>query len=163
MGRKSKYQLDYCEQVTKLCRLGATDQEIANFFKVNEDTINVWKKQYKEFFAAIKEGKIQADAEVADRLYMRAIGYEHNEDKIFIYEGRPIIVPTIKRYPPDTTAAIFWLKNRQPKLYREKQELDINKNLDNLSDEDLIKLAKAVINENKKTNKNEGEQPAGDN
>lgn len=49
-----------------------------------------------------------------------------HEDKIFQFQGEPIVVPTIKHYPPDTTAAIFWLKNRQPHLWRDKQEVEVN-------------------------------------
>ncbi len=51
-------------------------------------------------------------------------GYEHSEDKIFQYEGKPVIVPTTKRYPPDTQAASLWLRNRQPAKWRDKQEIE---------------------------------------
>lgn len=120
MPRPSKYKAEYNKQVTKLCRLGATDKELADFFEVDEATINRWKDD-DEFCKSLKRGKIQADANVADRLYKRATGYSHKEDKIFNHNGVPLIVPTEKHYPPDTTAAIFWLKNRQPDRWRDKQ------------------------------------------
>lgn len=123
VGRPSKYREEYAAQAFKLCLLGARDKDLADFFSVEEKTINNWKKDYPDFLQAIKEGKDQADAEVADRLYRRAMGYEHPEEKIFLYRGRPVIVPTVKHYAPDTTAAIFWLKNRQPHLWRDKQEV----------------------------------------
>jgi hypothetical protein len=63
---------------------------------------------------------------VASKLFHRAIGYEHPEDKIFNNNGEEMVVPTIKHYPPDTTAAIFWLKNRQPDKWRDRQEIDNN-------------------------------------
>lgn len=148
VGRPSKYQEVYASQAFKLCLLGATDKDLAGFFDTTEQTINAWKKNYPEFLEALKRGKFQADAEVANRLYRRALGYEHPEDKIFQYEGEPVIVPTTKVYPPDVTAAIFWLKNRQPQLWRDKQDivmggkLTINDNpFTGMSTEELRKLA----------------------
>ena len=124
-GRPTKYQESYNRQAEKLCLLGSTDKDMADFFEVDESTINRWKIEYPEFCESIKRGKISADANVASRLYKRAIGYEHDEDKIFNNNGEPLIVPTIKHVQPDTTAAIFWLKNRQPARWRDKQELDV--------------------------------------
>jgi len=124
-GRPSKYKKEYAEQAYKLCLLGATDKELADFFGVTESTLNLWKKEHPEFSESLKNGKEVADANVADRLYKRAMGYEHPEDKIFQYEGEPVIVPTIKHYPPDTTAAIFWLKNRQRGKWRDKQDHEV--------------------------------------
>lgn len=124
-GRPTKYQESYNRQAEKLCLLGSTDKDMADFFEVDESTINRWKIEYPEFCESIKRGKISADANVASRLYKRAIGYEHDEDKIFNNNGKPLIVPTIKHVQPDTTAAIFWLKNRQPARWRDKQEVDV--------------------------------------
>lgn len=124
IGRPTNYKVEYNEQVYKLCLLGSTDKDIADFFNVDERTINRWKDDYKEFCQSIKKGKEYADANVANKLYNRALGYEHEEDKIFNDQGVPLIVPTIKHYPPDTTAAIFWLKNRQPAKWRDKQEVE---------------------------------------
>lgn len=124
-GRPTEYKESYNRQVEKLCLLGSTDKDIADFFEVSETTINNWKLKHPEFLESIKKGKISADATVASRLYKRAIGYEHDEDKIFNNQGEPLIVPTTKHVQPDTTAAIFWLKNRQPAKWRDKQELDI--------------------------------------
>ena len=127
-GRPTKYKEEYAEQAYKLCLLGATDKELADFFNVEEQTINNWKKDEEgnetEFFESLKRGKHIADAEVANSLYQRAKGYEHPEDKIFNNDGEPLIVPTTKHYPPDTGAAMAWLKNRQPDKWREKQEID---------------------------------------
>jgi len=65
-----------------------------------------------------------ADANVADRLYSRATGYEHPDVDLKMYEGQIIETPLIKRYPPDTAAAILWLKNRQRGKWRDKQEVE---------------------------------------
>ena len=124
-GRPTKYRNEYCEQAYKLCLLGATDAELADFFKVNEDTVNEWKKRHKEFSESLKSGKLIADAEVANKLYNRALGYSHEEDKIFQYEGQAVIVPTIKHYAPDPTSAIFWLKNRQREKWAETSKVEV--------------------------------------
>lgn len=125
-GRPTKYKPEYDNQVYKLCLLGAIDKEIADFFEVEEQTINNWKLEYPSFLESIKKGKIIADANVANSLYHRACGYEHPEDDIKAYMGDIIITPTIKRYPPDPTAGIFWLKNRQKEKWRDKQEVDLS-------------------------------------
>ena len=121
-GRPSKYKPEYVEQAKKLCMLGLTDKELASFFEVSDSTLNLWKLNYPEFSDALKGGKTFADAQVASKLFHRATGYEHPEDDIRAINGEIVITPTIKHYPPDTTAAIFWLKNRQPKMWRDKVE-----------------------------------------
>jgi hypothetical protein len=121
-GRPTKYKPEYAEQVFKLCLLGATDAEIANFFEVDERTVNNWKNDYPEFFQSIKDGKEKADAEIANSLYNRAKGYKQQTVKVFQYQGDPVIVPVVEHVAPDTGAAIFWLKNRQPKRWRDRVE-----------------------------------------
>lgn len=124
-GRPSSYKPEYAEQAQKLCRLGATDKELADFFGVQERTINNWKAEHPVFLQSLKEGKGLADAEVADKLYRRATGYSHPDTHVSNYQGLITLTPLTKHYPPDTTAAIFWLKNRRPDLWRDKpEELD---------------------------------------
>lgn len=118
MARPTKYKEEHCEAAKKLCLLGATDVELADFFGVTEKTLNNWKKTKPGFFQSIKEGKIQADALVADRLFNRACGYSHEDTKIMQHEGAPVIVPYTKHYPPDAVSAIFWLTNRQSSRWR---------------------------------------------
>jgi DNA-binding XRE family transcriptional regulator len=128
--RPTKYSIEYNEQVEKLAKLGATDAEIADFLDVTETTINNWKIEYPKFFESIKRGKIIADSNVADRLYQRAMGFEHDSEEIKVVSiggnaGSSVErVPIRKIYPPDPTAAIFWLKNRRPKEWRDKQEIE---------------------------------------
>lgn len=124
VGRPTNYKKEYAEQARKLCLLGHTDAELAEFFDVSEQTINAWKKAHAEFLESIKKGKAVADGEVASKLFHRATGYEHPEDDIRAVEGKIVITPTVKHYPPDTTAAIFWLKNRQGKKWRDKQDIN---------------------------------------
>jgi transcriptional regulator with XRE-family HTH domain len=116
-GRPSLYKLEYAEQAKKLCRLGATDKELADFFGVTEQTVNNWKTSYSEFFESLKSGKQLADAEVADKLFQRATGYSHPAVKFFMFQGTVIREDYTEHYAPDTTAAIFWLKNRRRDLW----------------------------------------------
>jgi hypothetical protein len=124
-GRPSKYKAEYAEQAYKLCLLGATDKDMADFFEVDEATINRWKDAHNEFRESLKKGKMMADATVAQKLYHRAIGYEHNEIITASFQGQITdTMEVVKHYAPDPTAAIFWLKNRQPKQWRDKQEVE---------------------------------------
>lgn len=125
MGRPSDYNPEMAEQAKKLCLLGATDAELADFFEVSETTINNWKNQYPEFLESIKRGKAAADSKVAESLYHRAIGYCHPEEKIFCQEGEIIRADTVKQYPPDTVAAIFWLKNRASAKWKDKVQAEV--------------------------------------
>lgn len=133
-GRPTKYKPELSEQVYKLCLLGATDKEMADILDVTESTFNLWKKEHPEFSESLKKGKSVADANVADRLYQRAMGFEHDSEEIKVVavgnnNGSEIErVPIRKIYPPDPTAAIFWLKNRQPSKWRDKQELGVTVN-----------------------------------
>ena len=139
-GQPTKYRKEYAEQAKKLCLLGATDKQLADFFEVSESTINNWKLDHPAFLESIKAGKDIADAEVAESLFHRAKGYSHPEDKIFNQNGEPMVVPTTKHYPPDATSAIFWLKNRQKENWRDKTEQDTKLQFDGL-DELLLELA----------------------
>jgi hypothetical protein len=121
-GRPTDYREEYCEQAEKLCKLGATDKELADFFDVAESTINEWKLAHPEFSESLKKGKTLADANVAERLYQRAMGFEHDSEEIKVIDGSIERVEVRKVYPPDTVAAIFWLKNRQKKKWRDKTE-----------------------------------------
>lgn len=126
-GRPTRYRREFAEQARKLCLLGATDRDLAAFFGVEERTVNRWKTAHPEFCQSIRAGKDLADAEVADRLYQRAMGYSHGAVKIFgdPKTGESMEVEYEKHYPPDATAARFWLTNRQPERWRNKQDVEV--------------------------------------
>jgi len=128
MARPTLYQSTFPDRAKKLCRLGLTNQELAVAFGVATATISKWMTDYPEFSDAIKEGRDQSDAVVADRLYNRAIGYEHKAVKIFNNNGTPLIVEYIEHYPPDPVAAIFWLCNRRPDKWKRNQTADAGTN-----------------------------------
>lgn len=125
-GRPSKYDKTATPVAgRKLALLGLTDQEIADVMGVHLDTIAEWKKVHPEFSDALNEGKAEADSHVVDRLYQRAMGYEHDEVDIRVVAGEIVQTPIRRYYPPDTTAAIFWLKNRQRAKWRDKIETGV--------------------------------------
>ncbi len=121
-GRPTAYKSEYATQVLKLCLLGAKDKEIADFFGVSEQTVNGWKKLFPEFLESIKRGKMEADANVASSLYNRAIGFTKKDcEKVFQFQGNIVRAKVTEYFPPSETAGIFWLKNRQPDKFRDKQ------------------------------------------
>lgn len=165
-GRPTDYREEYNEQAEKLCKLGFTDQELAEFFEVHVDTIYEWKSRHSKFSEAVKRGKDIADAEVAHSLHKRAVGYKYDEityekidarkdgmevdDSGDIEETKTEVFKrriVVKEVAPDAGAAMNWLKNRQPKKWRDKNELDLRTpdgltiNHNNLTDEELMKLA----------------------
>lgn len=121
--KNSRYKKEYDELAYNYCLLGAIDQDLATFFEVTEQTINNWKKRHKSFFESIKKGKELADAKVASSLFNRAIGFEYIETKTED-TGKGSRETTVnKLIAGDVTAQIFWLKNRQPEKWRDKQEV----------------------------------------
>lgn len=143
MGRPSDYKPEYAEQARKLCLLGSTDAELADFFEVAESTLNLWKLEHDEFSESIKKGKSQADANVADRLYQRAMGFEHPEVDIRVIDHQIVQTPITKIYAPDPTAAIFWLKNRQRAKWRDKVDTEHSGTMVAVQRIELVPMVKA--------------------
>lgn len=125
-GRPTGYKPEYANIARKMCELGATDQEMADAFNVDVRTIYNWKHNHEDFFQSIKSAKDAADERVERSLYQRAIGYEQDEVKIFMPSGadEPVYAPYRAKVAPDTTAGIFWLKNRRSQSWRDKQEIE---------------------------------------
>jgi hypothetical protein len=123
-GRPTSFKPEFVDQARKLCALGATDIELADFFEVDVRTIYRWKHDHEEFCQALNAGKDKADERVVNSLYQRAVGYEQEAVKIFMPGGAetPVYAPYREKIAPDTTAAIFWLKNRRPADWRDKTE-----------------------------------------
>lgn len=127
-GRPPAYRDEYAEQAKKLCQLGATDTEMADFFDVDVRTIYRWKHDHDKFCQALKAGKDIADERVERSLYQRAIGYEQDEVKIFMPANaeQPVYAPYRAKIAGDTTAQIFWLKNRRKDTWRDKVHTEIS-------------------------------------
>ena len=124
-GRPTAYLPAYAEQGRRLAMLGLTDVEMAEFFSVSERTLNTWKKAHPDFLQSLKSGKIEADTHVATGLYQSAIGgHVVTETREQEAPGGSITRTTeTKQVPPNVTAQVFWLKNRQPAKWRDKQEI----------------------------------------
>lgn len=121
-GRPPTYRQDFVDQARKLCELGATDFEVAKFFEVTTTTLYRWRHDHPEFCEALKAGKHALDERVVRSLAHRALGYTFESEKIFAHQGRILRAKTVEHVPPDTTAMIFWLKNRRPAEFRDRQE-----------------------------------------
>ena len=127
-GRPTKFKPEYVKQAYELSLLGLTDIEMARVLGIGERTFNAWKGAHPEFQQALIDGKEIADAKVTQSLYKRATGYEHDAVKIVAdaKTGAEHIVNYTERYPPDTTACIFWLKNRQRAKWRDKVDQEVS-------------------------------------
>jgi hypothetical protein len=126
-GRPTSYRPEYTEQARKLCLLGATDRDMADFFEVSESTLNLWKLEFPDFSESLRAGKIKADADVAQKLYDRAMGASWTEQQAFKVkvgkgEEKVEIVTVRRAAPPDTPAIALWLQNRRPDLWRKRAD-----------------------------------------
>ena len=124
-GRPSKYKPEYAKLAAHYCSLGATDADLAGFFDVSEQTINAWKVKHHEFLESTTGSKLIADEKVEMSLYQRACGYTHKEEKVFCNQGEITTYVVDKHYPPETTACVFWLKNRKPDDWRDLRNVNI--------------------------------------
>jgi hypothetical protein len=148
-GAPTKYKPEYAEQARKLCLLGYTDVQLAEFYGVCEATIYNWKKEHPDFLESMNKGKAIADSEVAASLYERATGYSHPDTHISNYQGEVTKTDIVKHYPPDTAAAFIWLKNRAG--WKDRKELDVKAkhNYSEMTDEELDAEIAALESEDK--------------
>ena len=132
-GRKGKYHDWLTEEgLTKLegwARDGLTDEQIAHNIGIAVGTLYDWKNRFPEFSEALKKGKEVIDIQVENALLKRALGYEYEETKVMVdADGKKRVERIKKQVQPDVTAQIFWLKNRRPDRWRDKQELETTEN-----------------------------------
>jgi orotate phosphoribosyltransferase-like protein len=125
-GRPTEYKREYVQRAAEMCANGATDIELADELDVSVSTLYNWRAKYPEFLQAVKTAKEIADERVERSLFQRAVGFEHEAVKVgFTKEGVPLYAPYREVIPPDTNAASFWLKNRQPDKWRDKTEMKL--------------------------------------
>lgn len=135
MAAKQKYDERFVKIAKVLCMRGGTDDDLAEAFEVSSRTINRWKKDYPEFAEALTAGKEYADAEVELSLYKRAKGSKKKTKvtrKIIEMDKdgntKPAKIETVETEEdiiPDVGACCFWLKNRRPDIWRDKQEIGL--------------------------------------
>lgn len=138
-GRPDQYEPDYARMAQAHCKLGATDAELADLFNVGTATIHNWIARHKDFAEAIRAGMLEVfSPRVVRALGQRAIGYAIDVEEVKVMKDGDLVRYTVrKHYPPDVTACIFWLKNRDPKNWRDVQEHN-HQNLDKLSSRELL-------------------------
>lgn len=112
-------------------RDGLTDEQMASNIGISRSTLSEWKKKYTDISDTLKRGKEVIDRQVENALLKRALGYKYKEttrelitDKETGYSELVVTKVVEKEVVPDTTAQIFWLKNRKPEEWRDKREVD---------------------------------------
>jgi hypothetical protein len=123
-GRPTLYKPEYAEQARKLCRLGATDSQVADFFEIGTTTFYRWRQDHPDFAEAVTEGKQICDNQVEQALHRRAVGFEYEAVRVFMPAGAP--APVLVSYPvqviPDVRAAQHWLRFRRPREWSDRSE-----------------------------------------
>lgn len=130
MARPSKYESHVKPKlnlVESWARDGLIDEQIAHNLGIGVATLYEYKNKYPEFSEALKNGKDDIDVMVENALLKRALGYTYDEVTL---ESGVETKRVVKEVQPDTTAQIFWLKNRRPQAWRDKQEIDMNANVE---------------------------------
>ena len=122
-------------------RDGLTDEQIANNIGISRSTLFEWRKNNQDISNALKKGKEVVDIEVENALLKRALGYNYDE---ITYENGIETKRVTKQVAPDTTAQIFWLKNRKKAQWRDKIEYETNTDELNKVKELLSKISEGV-------------------
>ena len=125
---KGKYEYwlspDGLLRLEAYARDGLTDEQIAHNMGISTATLYNYKRDHLEILEALKKGKEVVDIQVENALLKRALGYSYEEKKVEVSEEGTKVTKTIKEVVPDTTAQIFWLKNRRPDRWRDKQDIE---------------------------------------
>lgn len=159
---KGKYQEWLTEegllQLESWARDGLTDEQIASNMGIGYSTLQTWKSKYQDIQDTLKRGKEVVDIQVENALLKRALGYSYDEvtrERVLDYDqstGQVVgshmeITKTVKKeVQGDTTAQIFWLKNRRPEQWRDKRDVSVegeistNNLFKGLSTDELRKL-----------------------
>lgn len=154
---KSKYETNVKDKLMLVegwARNGLTDEQIAKNLGIAYSTFREYKKKYSALSAALKKGKEVIDFEVENALLKRALGYSYKEvtkelikDPLTKKTELKVTKEVTKEVAPDTTAQIFWLKNRKPQEWRDKRDIEhsgnmkVNNPFEGLTTEQLLKLA----------------------
>lgn len=146
-------------QIEAWARDGLTNIQIAHNIGIRENTFYSWINRFPELEEALREGKEVVDIQVENALLKRALGYTAEEKKTYVKKDKEGNTNTHvekieKHVAGDTTAMIFWLKNRKPKEWRDRKDLEhsgeVQSNinvLNNMDEETLNKLANMEIEE----------------
>jgi transcriptional regulator with XRE-family HTH domain len=127
VGRPSDYDKLDLQFVEKCSKAGLSNEQTADLIGIHISTLYQYQKDYPEFSEALKAGKENPDDRIERALFERAAGYIAPEEKLFYDSNTGTIASQtiLKQYPPDTAAAIIWLKNRRPEKWRENPVSDV--------------------------------------
>lgn len=134
-GRKSPYSKAHLQRAAEGAAAGETDREIITALGIASSTFYLWKHAHPEFSEAVTRGKDVANARIEARAYERAMGLTVKVQKAFKVRdadgSESIEVVTLEdELPPDSQMLQFWLKNRNPEQWRDKQEVEVSGNVE---------------------------------
>ena len=140
-GAPTKYNPDVHVQLARgLARCGYTMAEMAHEMGVGERTLYKWRTEHPELLHALNEGRALADSVIEDSLFNRAKGYRKRTVRKRKGPQGVTVEETLEDVPPDTTACIYWLKNRKPEQWRDRREVDVTADSDARIKETLRKM-----------------------
>lgn len=125
---EDSYNPDMCRQAKMLAKMGATNNEIAEFLGISVPCFYRWRHIHPELASAVRLGKAEADRRVEESLYMRAVGYTYESEKLMAVAMGQGLGSEVQRHVtkehviPDVKAAVHWLNNRNPDKWKNRQE-----------------------------------------
>jgi hypothetical protein len=114
---------EFARAAQKICALGGTEADLAFAFNTTVGKIRNWQASQESFNQACRLGRSFAESRVTRSLYQRACGYDCIAEKVFHFEGRPIVAQYLRHVPASVRAGIFWLVNRCPAQWSYLTEL----------------------------------------
>ncbi len=141
---------DHLDQVRAIAMRGISEKEMSEVFDIHPRQIQEWKRQFPTFKNAVEQGYTDADAAVLSAVYQSAVGYTHEEEKIFQWDGDIIRADTVKHYKPDMAAAKLWLTNRQREHWKDRQQVGVNGGVDDnapigIRDETKLEVISSIL------------------
>jgi len=124
-GRPPKYKAEYNKQATALCVAGYTNEQLAEFFDIQDSTFYDWQNKHNEFSEAIRAGRDKATAKAGASLFQRVTGFGYQEIKEE-HEDGVLVKKTVmnKRALPDVRAAEIYLKAKKPEHWNKPQQIE---------------------------------------
>ena len=140
---------DHLEQVRAIAMRGIPEKQMCEIFDISPRQMGKWKSQYPLFKDALEAGYTDADAAVLAALYQSAVGYTHDEEKIFQWDGEIVRAETVKHYKPDVAAIKLWLTNRQQENWKDRNHTNVSgKNDDSpigIRDETKMEVVSSIL------------------
>jgi len=140
---------DHLDQVRAIAMRGIKEEQMSEIFDISRKQMGLWKAQYPLFKDALEAGYTDADAAVLGALYQSAVGYMHDEEKIFQWDGEIIRADTIKHYKPDTAAIKLWITNRQKEHWKDRHHTNVSGKDDNapigIRDETKMEVMASIL------------------